>query len=85
MSVWYMEGVISALGNCTKTFQFFSFFMLVYEMIDKVSIPSIKTPIAFQVCWKEPFIIGFWTFWTFSTFTSFYSFSTFFAADKGSL
>ncbi len=55
--------------------------IIVYEMIDKGSIPSIKTPITFQVCWKEPFIIGFWTFWTFYAFTFF---STFFAAAKGS-
>jgi len=43
-------------------------------MIDKVSIPSIKTPITFQVCWKEPFIIGFWTFYTFASFTAFHLF-----------
>src|SRR5258707_5787030 len=53
--------------------------MIVYEMIDKVSIPNIKAPIAFQVCWKEPIIIGFWTFYAFTS----YSFSTFFAAAKG--
>src|SRR5258707_15374686 len=49
--------------------------------VSKGSIPSIKTPITFQVCWKEPFIIGFWTFWT---FLRFYIFSPFFAAAKGS-
>ncbi len=45
--------------------------IIVYEMIGKGSIPSIKT---FQVCWKEPFIIGFWTFWTFLRFYIFFNF-----------
>ena len=49
--------------------------VIVYEMIDKVSIPNIKAPIAFQVCWKEPIIIGFWTFYAFTSFTAFQLFS----------
>jgi hypothetical protein len=32
--------------------------MIVYEVIDKVLIPSIKSLITLQVCWKKPLTIA---------------------------
>jgi hypothetical protein len=32
--------------------------MIIYEMINKVFIPSVETLVALQVCWKEPFAIA---------------------------
>jgi hypothetical protein len=55
--------------------------IIVYEMIDKGSIPSIETPITFQVCWKESFIQSL-AFGLFGLFYAFVFFQLFLQRPK---